>query len=957
MFRNVLYISLSIFLFVPVCIAGGMYDASEPEEIFLNFRYRQIVNTVVTGIYYDKTVYLPLGELLFILKINHNIDVTAGTVTGFFITEDTRYLLDLKAGKARMGREIHTIDTTRMIRNDAEFFVRPALFEKVFGLHFTVHLSNLSLHLVSEYTLPVLRRHQQRLQNRYAEPFKVMQPHAPLKYNRNRSWLNGGVIDYRLMTVQDTDGRQQYSYAFNGGIEVAGGDLQVSTLGGYSPGMNHTNTTRYRWRYVLDDTGYLSQITLGEVFTDGIVRTSLYGFQATNHPVEPRRIFATYLYSDKTEPEWEAELYINDRLFAATVADETGRYYFDIPLIYGSSRLEVRTYGPGGGYGSVRRRIEIPYTFLPPGDIYYTVNVGRTFYTDRTVVQARTYAGISRVVSVSAGLEYHDDMYGSRPAGFASVTLRPGMQYLIDLDIAPSLYYRSRVEVMTGMRSRIGASYTGYADSFHRYNVARLQQQFDAYGSFPFEIGRREYFMRLSGGYQQSETRSIVRSSIDMATSVNGTGITAGLHASQQSFGITNRFRTDISAGVLYRIRGDHFLKNAIIRTRLAYNTRRNTFDNLTIAISRSIGRGGRIEAQYNWSGLYGGHSFNLRLNFDFPSFRSTSNAWQNGPRTSFSQQIRGSVAYNSNNHDFVFRNNAMVGSGMASIRFFIDEDGSGMYDKGEPVVANVPVRFRNAVSSEQNGDGSSYAYRLRPYVRYSVDIREDKIPDPLLVPSFHSFSFVVDPHSFKSIDIPLHVTGEISGSVSRQAGSEYAGTNGLRLIIKNTENGEEDIVRTFSDGTYYHMGLRPGQYTVSMDPDQLSKLELVSEPDQYAVAIEATNYGDYFDGLDFVLREKSEPVEPDADTVTGDYMEIEFETEHGYCVYVVRKYPLESLWVIAECMYGTPLLWPKIWLSNYEKIKHPDLIYPDQIFTIPPKSPLTEKERSLLDRYYIVYR
>lgn len=51
---------------------------------------------------------------------------------------------------------------------------------------------------------------------------------------------------------------------------------------------------------------------------------------------------------------------------------------------------------------------------------------------------------------------------------------------------------------------------------------------------------------------------------------------------------------------------------------------------------------------------------------------------------------------------------------------------------------------------------------------------------------------------------------------------------------------------------------------------------------------------------------------------------------------YRVRKG--DCLWNIAKFFYKRPLLWPIIYKANKNKIKHPDLIYPNQVFEIPPK-------------------
>lgn len=44
-----------------------------------------------------------------------------------------------------------------------------------------------------------------------------------------------------------------------------------------------------------------------------------------------------------------------------------------------------------------------------------------------------------------------------------------------------------------------------------------------------------------------------------------------------------------------------------------------------------------------------------------------------------------------------------------------------------------------------------------------------------------------------------------------------------------------------------------------------------------------------------------------------------------------------DSLSKIAKHIYGDAKKWRKIFEANKDKIKNPDLIYPGQVFTIPP--------------------
>ena len=48
-----------------------------------------------------------------------------------------------------------------------------------------------------------------------------------------------------------------------------------------------------------------------------------------------------------------------------------------------------------------------------------------------------------------------------------------------------------------------------------------------------------------------------------------------------------------------------------------------------------------------------------------------------------------------------------------------------------------------------------------------------------------------------------------------------------------------------------------------------------------------------------------------------------------------------DCLWNIAKKKehYGNGFAWPVIYKANRDKIKNPDLIYPDQVFSIPPSN------------------
>lgn len=84
---------------------------------------------------------------------------------------------------------------------------------------------------------------------------------------------------------------------------------------------------------------------------------------------------------------------------------------------------------------------------------------------------------------------------------------------------------------------------------------------------------------------------------------------------------------------------------------------------------------------------------------------------------------------------------------------------------------------------------------------------------------------------------------------------------------------------------------------------------------------------------------ENKKPAKDGEEKVATDGEE---ENKEGWKTYKVRYIPenRDCLWKIAgyKKIYNNARLWPKIYRANKGKIKNPDLIYPGQVFKIPPK-------------------
>ena len=105
----------------------------------------------------------------------------------------------------------------------------------------------------------------------------------------------------------------------------------------------------------------LKQISVGSIFSTSValLRNPVIGAQVTNTPTTYRRSYGSYRLSDKTEPNWLVELYVNNVLVNYVKADASGFFTFEVPMDYGNSLVKLRFYGPWGEERTSEKYISI----------------------------------------------------------------------------------------------------------------------------------------------------------------------------------------------------------------------------------------------------------------------------------------------------------------------------------------------------------------------------------------------------------------------------------------------------------------------------------------------------------------------------------------------------------------------------------------------------------------------
>ena len=205
----------------------------------------------------------------------------------------------------------------------------------------------------------------------------------------------------------------------------------------------------YFWRNVNNDRKLIRQVILGKILPNpaSTIYDGVVGIQINNTPTTYRRTFGSYTLSDKTEPNWTVELYVNNVLVNYTKADASGFFTFEVPMVYGNSVVKLRYYGPWGEEKTSEQNLSIPFNFLPQKQFEYTISAGVVEdYTKSKFTRAQFNYGLTKRITIGGGVEYLSSLKQDKMP-FLTLSSRIGSNLFLN------------GEYVHGVKSRALASY------------------------------------------------------------------------------------------------------------------------------------------------------------------------------------------------------------------------------------------------------------------------------------------------------------------------------------------------------------------------------------------------------------------------------------------------------------------------------------------------------------------
>jgi outer membrane protein OmpA-like peptidoglycan-associated protein len=849
------------------------YFPKEAEEGIFLLKYSNVVRTNINVVIYKNDLYIPTTTFLTALGIDNRLENGGKSISGFFIKEDSVYHISIAEGKAIFNGIVTPISSDKYFLTDLEIFIRPEILSQIFGISIKPVFADLEVRVESKVDLPLL---EQAKRNKNYKNMAFSTNNAfnfgPLLFDRNRSLLNGGMLDYNINATQSLNPRNRhYSYNLNSGIEILGGDLISSVRGSYDERSKlYLNSYNYKWRYFISENPYLSQFSAGQVSTGGslgssLPATSLTGVQISNDPAMRNQYFSTIVIEDKINPEWQVELWINNQLYGQKQSDMTGYYRFDLPINFGITNIELRYYGPKGEVISKKDFLNIPSGFLRPGEVRYAITGGKKFNSDEYLTTARLSAGITGFLSNSVLVT---KMIGSDSISFVNnLALRIYQGITTTFDISPNSSYRATLSMNT-------ESFGGLNFSFTQFDGV-LAKSLKNQAMLSFGLPRLS-FLPFGTSFQLSRNQR---------TTINEYNLIANLNTSFMSFyfnallratyfendgHFNSNFQTvklDLSHSV-YSLAGIwEFLNRSRVGLSSIYDLSNHRFQNLEFFADKSVGSSANVRLGLNYNFVFDRPNVFVGVNLNLPTLRSSSTAFFDGERGSISQNIQSTLAFDSYQNELFLKTGSMLsstGMGALSVRFFLDENEDGEYTDGETLIPDVTFNVRNTSISRSSENTLSRVHNLVPYGQYNLVVNMESFKNPLWTPTSTEFSFIADPNSYKPIDVPCYSAGIIEGGVMRDNGKEKRGQAGIKLHVMKMDSSWKQEVPVFADGNFYFMGVPPGDYVITIDSIQMVVLNVHSDPKSIPFTIKKTSTGDLISNLNFILLNNVPGLAPD---------------------------------------------------------------------------------------------
>lgn len=853
---------LSILFFILLCWPGfvNAQDLGEDyEEILVYLKVQGVGGYEINSIfsYNDNRLMLPVTELFTKLRINQETSERYDTVSGYLLNENKRYLINYPERYIAINGDTLQLKENDVLKTNFGMFLHTGVFGRAFGLYCSFNFRALSVNLKTDLELPAIRDMRLAQMRKNIEMIKG-EVKVDTTYDRKYHWFNFGMFDWSVNLTQTDGDFTNNRFSTSIGAEILGGE--TNAVLNYTSGQDfELNNQQFTWRWANNNSKYVKQVTAGKLSPGSIasVYDPFYGIMVTNSPTTYRRSFGEYELTGYTDPGWTVELYINNVLIDYKKADASGFYSFDVPLVYGSSEVTVKLYGP---YGEERIReepISIPYNFLPKGELEYTIRGGLVDDTSRSqFARAEVNYGVNRFMTFGGGYEYYSYLPNNDKIPFLRTSFSPASNLLITGEYADKV----RAQALMSYRTKNNAS---FEVEYARYEPGQEAIRYNYLEERRINVSVPISFLFFNGytrlGFKQNVYENFTYNTAEFLLSTNVGPLSTNITTNANWTGNNNPYFNTNLSGSLRLPRGFS------LRSQMQFSIESMNVMSYKVELEKRIARQGYASVNYEDNFISNTRSVNLSFRYDLSFAQTSATARFSNAGMQTTQGLAGSLAFGSGNEYIHADNRSTTGRGGLTIIPFLDINFNHKKDDDEPIIPEIDLLINGGRFLNREKDSLTRIMDLEPYTSYLIELKNDGFENIAWQLREKAIRVYVDPNQFKHLEIPVYPMGEVNGVVYIRKGQGRVGQGRILINIYNADSVLVKQIMSEQDGYYTFLGLAPGAYFATIDSVQMEKLGWNHEPGFRKFSIMPSEWGDIVDGIDFTITRPTEDDQAEA--------------------------------------------------------------------------------------------
>jgi hypothetical protein len=836
-----------IFAFVflkPVETFSQVLPEYDQISVFLNVH--RVGGREIDAVIIGEKLYLPVTDLFDFLKIKNIPDPDLKLISGFFINPQATYTISRTEKKITYQGKIYDLESEDIIRTEDNLYLLSSYFGKVFGLECKFDFRNLSVNVDSKLELPLIKEMKQEDMRKNLKRLKG-ETKADTTIGRLYPGFKFGMADWSVNSSQEIKGESSTQMNLGLGAMLAGGEATTSLYYDTKSRFNW-KYQQYLWRYVNNDFSPLRQVSLGKIPTNAIstIYNPVVGINLTNTPTTYRRSFGSYTLSDRTEPDWIVELYVNNVLVDYVKADASGFFTFEVPLVYGNTIVNLKFIGPWGEEKTKEQNISIPFNFLPVKTLEYSVNAGMVLDSSYSIFSRTSVNyGLLKSITIGGGAEYLSSVSSGPAMPYLNTSIRITNNLLLTSEYTYGVRSKSAVTYRLPSNMQIDFNYTWY-DKYQTAIKYNYREERKVVLSMPLKLGKLSTYQRFA-------FNQII---LPVSKYTTGEWLLSGSFFNVNTNLTTYALFVPETNPNIYSILAlsFRFPFGIVCMPQVQYGYTQNKLLSSRIELQKHLFKNAYFDLSYEYNNVINLNLTQVQFRYDFSFAQAGFTVARSNKKTFLYQYARGSLINDTKTHYLGTDNRTNVGRGGISIVPYFDLNSNGKRDPGEKKAYGLNLHVNGGRVEKSDRDSTIRILGLEPYTNCFIELDPNSFDNISWRLPFKTLNVSVDPEIVKYIEIPVTIVGEATGNVSLEKEGEK---HGQKRIIVNFYLGSKLAGRTLTeeDGYYSYFGLAPGNYVAKIDTSQLNKLGMRSEPISIPFSIRARFEGDVADGLDFLLQ------------------------------------------------------------------------------------------------------